>query len=303
MSGKAAGLPWTAAQAKRDRLIGMLCGVMIVMLFSSFTLVSRLGFSSSLQLMDIAALRFSISGVLLAPVLWHYGLSNVPRRDAAALTFSGGFGFALLAFTGFSLAPASHGGVLLHGTLALTTFALVWMTSRIQATRRRVIGLLAILAGIAAMTLDSVAASSGRQLLGDGALLLASVSWSAYGLITRRLGLRPVHSASIVAVLSACCFFPIYSMLPGTGHTLLSATWTELLLQGIFQGILIGVASPFLYSRAIASLGALETALFTAAVPCVTTVSAILLLNEFPSAAAIVGVAVVTVGMAVALKG
>lgn len=193
--------------------------------------------------------------------------------------------------------------VLLHGTLALTTFALAWTFSRTRATRGRTIGLLAILAGIAAMAWDSVAVSSGRQLLGDGALLLASISWSAYGLLTRRIGLKPAHSASLVAVLSMCSFLPVYLVLPGAGHTLLLASPMELLLQGVFQGVLIGAASIFVYSRAVASLGATDTALFTAAVPCVTTVAAIFLLAESPSPAAIVGVAVVTLGMAVAMKG
>lgn len=280
----------------------MLCGVVVVVLFSSFTLVSRLGFSSSLQLADIAALRFSISGVFMAPVLWHYGLSGVRWRHAAALAFCGGLGFALLAFTGFSLAPASHGSVLLHGTLALTTFALSWMTMRTRASRGRAIGLLAILAGIAAMAWDSVATSSGRQLLGDGALLVASMSWSAYGLLARRIGLKPAHSASLVAVLSMCTFLPVYLMLPGAGHTLRLASGSELLLQAVFQGVLIGAVSIFVYSRAVASLGAVDTALFTAAVPGVTTVAAIFLLAEMPSPAAIVGVCIVTIGMVVALK-
>jgi drug/metabolite transporter (DMT)-like permease len=292
----------TGPAARRDRAIGVLCALAVIVLFSSFTLVSRLGFSSSLQLMDIAALRFGIAGVLMLPVLWHYGLSGVRWRDAAALAVCGGLGFALLAFTGFSLAPASHGGVLLHGTLALSTFALVWITSRTKTTRGRAIGLLAILLGIVAMVWDSVSGSSGRQLLGDGALLLASISWSAYGLLARRLGLRPAHSASIVAVLSMGCFMPAYLMLPGAGETILQASWGELLLQAMFQGVLIGAASIFVYSRAVASLGAVETALFTAAVPCLTTIAATFLLGEIPSAAAMVGVAIVTLGMAVAMK-
>lgn len=162
----------TGPAARRDRVIGALCGIAVVLLFSSFTLISRLGLASSLQLMDIAALRFSISGVLMAPVLWHYGLSSVRWRDAAALAYCGGLGFALLAFTGFSLAPAAHGGVLLHGTLALTTFALGWITARTRATAGRAVGLMAISVGVVAMAWDSVAGSSGRQLLGDGALLL-----------------------------------------------------------------------------------------------------------------------------------
>ena len=153
------------------------------------------------------------------------------------------------------------------------------------------------------MAWDSVSHGSRGQLLGDGALLLASISWSAYGLLARRLGLRPAHSASIVAVLSLCCFLPAYLVLPGAGHTILQAGGKELLLQALFQGVLIGAGSIFVYTRAVASLGAVETALFTAAVPCVTTVAAIFLLAEIPSPAAVAGVIMVTAGMAVAMKG
>ena len=286
---------------RQTRLVGMLCGIVVIALFSGFTLVSRLGFVSSLELMDIAALRFGIGGLLLLPVLLHHGLAGVRWRDAAALAFLGGLGFALLAYTGFSLAPAAHGAVLLHGTLALSTSALAWLFCSTTVSGRRALGLGAILLGILAMAWDSLAASTSRQLLGDGALLLASLCWSAYGLFARRLGLAPAHSASIVAVLSMCCFMPIYWMWPH--KAILLATWHELALQGVFQGVLIGAVSIFVYSRAVAALGAVETALFTAAVPCATTLAAVFLLYEIPSVLALCGVVVVTAGMVISVKG
>lgn len=288
---------------KRDRqtrATGIACGIAVIFLFSGFTLFSRLGLASSLKLIDIAALRFAISGLVLLPVLLRHGFSGIKLRDAVALAFLGGLGFALCAYTGFMLAPAAHGAVLLHGTLPLFTFAIVWSTSSASTSGRRLVGLLAIFLGIVAMAWDSVATSSIRQLLGDGALLLASICWSAYGVLARRHGLAPAHSASIVAVLSMCCFSPVYLMLPGKAIFL--ASWQEVLLQGVFQGVLIGAISIFVYSRAVASLGAVDTSLFTAAVPCVTTIAAFFLLEEVPSALAICGVLVVTIGMAISMK-
>jgi drug/metabolite transporter (DMT)-like permease len=284
----------------RTRAIGILCGIAVILLFSGFTLVSRLGFASSLKLMDIAALRFGIGGLIMLPVLLHYGFSQVRWRDAAALAFFGGLGFALFAYAGFSLAPASHGAVLLHGTLPLFTFVIAYLTLSEPATGRRAVGLAAILVGILAMAWDSLAGSTTRQLLGDGSLLLASISWSAYGLLARRVGLAPAHLASIVAVLSMVCFLPVYLVLPGKAIFL--ATWQELALQGVFQGVLIGAVSIFVYSRAVAALGAVETALFTAAVPCVTTIAAVFLLGEVPTLVAIAGVVIVTTGMAISMK-
>lgn len=289
------------AAATRERLVGIVCAILSVTLFSSFTLVSRLGLSSALRPPDVAALRFGIGGTLLLPVLLRYSLRGVAWRNAVALATLGGLGFALLAYAGFSLAPAAHGAVLLHGTLPLFTYAIVSAVARERGARHRTAGILLIAAGIALMAYDSVRIASARQLVGDGFLLLASMSWSAYGVLSRRLRLPPAQGAAIVAVLSMCAFLPFYAVYPG--KALLVIGTRELLLQAIVQGVLIGALSIFVYTRAVAALGAAETALFTAAVPCVTTLAAIPVLSEVPSPVAFAGVGVVTLGMLVAMRG
>jgi drug/metabolite transporter (DMT)-like permease len=279
---------------------GMLCGAISVLLFSSFTLASRLGLSSSLTMSDLMALRFGIGGILLLPVLLRHGLSGVGWRAAGALAASGGLGFALLAYAGFSLAPAAHGAVLLHGTLPLFTFALMRTLSGQRASRRQVIGIVLIGCGIALMARDSLAGASLRQLAGDGLLLLASLSWSSYGILARSLRLPPSLGASIVAALSMCLFLPVYALLPHQSLLLTSARL--LLLQAVIQGVLIGAVSILVYTRAVAILGPATTALFTAAVPCITTLAAIPLLSEIPSFTGWAGVGIVTLGMLVAAR-
>src|SRR5262249_17813252 len=152
-------------------------------------------------LTDLAALRFGIGGTLLLPALLRADLRRVTWRDAAALALFGGLGFAPLAYAGFALAPAAHGAVLLHGTLPLVTGAILRVTSPREGAGPRSAGLLLIALGIVLMAYDSLAASP-RQLLGDGFLLLASLFWSAYGVLSRRLGLPAVSGAAIVAVVS-----------------------------------------------------------------------------------------------------
>ncbi|MBA2674977.1 DMT family transporter [Ramlibacter sp.] len=295
-----------SAAARRDRLMGLLCALVVVALFSGFTLVSRLGFSSALKLPDVAALRFGIGGLLLLPVLLNKRLGAVTWPQAAVLAFFGGLGFALFAYGGFLLAPASHGAVLLHGTLPLFTFVAVRLSPLFLKSPpaggapRFSPGLAMILAGIVAMSWDSWASATPRQLAGDGCLLLASISWSTYGVIVKRLKIAPAHAASIVAVLSMAVYLPVYFFLPG--KALAAAAWHDILIQAVFQGVFLGVVSIFVYTRAVALLGAQETALFTAAVPCITTGLAVVLLGEIPTAAALVGVAIVTAGMVVAMR-
>ncbi len=98
-------------------------------------------------------------------------------------------------------------------------------------------------------------------------------------------------------MLSGAVFLPAYALWPG--KALLHVEIRELLLQAVVQGVLIGAVSIFVYTRAVAALGAGETALFAAAVPCVTTLAAIPLLSERPSVLALAGVGVVTAGMVV----
>ena len=285
----------------RERRIGLSCGLLSVLLFSSFTLASRLGLKSRLNPMDVAALRFGIGALLLLPVLLRADLRGVRWHHAAALAFLGGLGFALLAYTGFSLAPAVHGAVLLHGTLPLFTYALLCATTTRGYPGPRPFGALLIGAGVAFMAYDSLALASGRQILGDLFLLLASLSWSAYGVLSRRLGLPAAVGASVVSVLSACAFLPVYVFWPGKG--LLTVGMRELLLQALTQGVLIGAVSIFVYTRAVAALGPATTTLFAAAVPAITMLAAIPLLSESPSRLALAGVGIVTLGMVVAARG
>jgi drug/metabolite transporter (DMT)-like permease len=286
--------------SRRERVVGLSCGVLSVLLFSSFTLFSRRGLSSALRPPDLAALRFGVGGALLLPVLLRRGARRAAWRDAGALAGLGGLGFALLAYAGFSLAPAAHGAVLLHGTLPLFTHAIVGATVDRRRAPRRTAGLLLIAAGIGLMAYDSVAVASARQVVGDGFLLLASLSWSSYGVLSRRVGLAPATTAATVAVLSSAVFLPAYAAWPG--KALLAAGPREVALQAVVQGALIGAVSILVYTRAVAALGPGTAALFAAAVPCITTLAAIPLLSEHPSGAGLAGVAVVTVGMIAAVR-
>lgn len=283
-----------------ERARGIAYACCAALLFSGFVVVSRLGLSTVLTLPDIAALRFGIGGLVLSPILIRHGLSGLRVRQAVALAVLGGLGFALFAYAGFVLAPAAHGSVLLHGTLSLTTALLIVAFGGNVPGGWRMAGLALIVAGIVAMAWDGFANASPSFLAGDACLLLASLCWSGYGLYVRHLGLSALRAAAVVAVISALMFLPAYALLPG--KMLLEAQWPELLLQGVFQGILIAAISIVVYTRAVALIGASQVSLFIAAVPVVTVLAAFVLLAEVPSLFSLVGVALVTAGMVAALR-
>lgn len=280
---------------------GFLYAAGVVLFFSSFTLVSRAGLSSALGIGDLAALRFGISGVLLAPIILSYGLSGLRLVQAAMLALLGGLGFALCAYAGFSMAPAAHAAVLLHGTLPLTTALILRVTGAGLIFRRQALGLALIVAGVVAILSDTLFESYRPvQLIGDGLLLLASFCWSGYGVLAKRCGVPALQAAAIVAGLSMSAYLPVY--FATSASSLLNTDWNVLIVQGIFQGFAIGVLSLLLYTRTVALLGAARTALATAAVPATTLAGGICFLAEMPAPAVVAGIAVVTIGMLVALS-
>jgi drug/metabolite transporter (DMT)-like permease len=220
--------------------------------------------------------------------------------EAVLRALLGGLGFALLAYTGFSRVPAAHGSAVLHGTLPLTTCAVLRATTRRAVPRARMAGFALIGIGVALIAVNGWMGAPLREVVGDGLLLLASVSWSAYGVMARRMGLPAAQTAAIVAVFSMCWFLPVYAILPGS--TLFRVSVQVVLVQAVVQGVLLGAVAIFVYTRAIAALGPARTAMFTAAVPCVTTLAAMPLLAEFPNGAEWAGIAVLTLGMIVAAR-
>lgn len=284
-----------------ELIIGLLCGVAVVLIFSSFTLVSRLGLKSYMDPMDIAGIRFSIAGILMLPFFIRYRFSNLRFIDAAIMAFLGGLGFALFAYNGFARAPAAHGAVLLHGTIPLFTILFGAMFVAERVSRNQYIGAGLILIGIGAMGFDSLNVVYGGMLVGDASYLAASVCWAGYGLKVRQLGLKSIHATAVVTVLSAVIYLPVWLAF-STPSKLLSAPLDQLLIQIGFQGVVVGTFSIFVYTRAVESLGAVRTALLTTAVPAVTVLAAVPMLGEYPSWVAGAGVIVASIGMAAALR-
>jgi drug/metabolite transporter (DMT)-like permease len=108
-----------------------------------------------------------------------------------------------------------------------------------------------------------------------------------------------LHATAVVGVLSMVLYLPGYAWLAGDG--IVAAPWRDLVVQGIFQGVLSAVVALLLYTRAVAILGAARGAVFAALVPAFSLLVAIPLLRETPTTLQLAGVAIVTVGMVLAL--
>ena len=274
---------------------GLLAIAVVVVMWTTFLLLSRHGAKGVLTPWDIAALRFGVSGVLMAPFLWHNGLGQLSLWQALALTCSAGLGFATFAYSGFSYAPAAHGAILMPGVLPLmTTLIAAWLLREPLGGLR--LGALAIImCGVAVTASSSLGLGTTQVLIGDMLFLCAATCWAFYTVLVRRWQVEPVTAACVVAPSAMILFMPVYWLfLPSR---LDQAGWSEIVIQGAFQGIGAVIVVLLAFTAAVRHLGPQVTTMLTAIVPGLGSVLAVPLLDEPLNSAVIVGLVLVTLGI------
>jgi drug/metabolite transporter (DMT)-like permease len=285
----------------RSAAVGIIAAGGVVTLFVGFVLVSKLGLRSTMAPWDITALRFGVAATVMLPVVLRHGFLGLGFWRVLMLAGSGGLGFALCAYWGFALAPANHGSALIHGTLPLTTATVTAILARAWPTRWQCWSSVAVLLGVAALLRPGLEVADGHQLAGDLLLLAASLCWSSFGLLCSRWRPPPFAAAALVAVVSGLVYLPFY-LRSGVGQ-LHNAALADILQQGFFQGLAIGVGSILMYSTAVATIGPTATALAAALVPALTAAGAVLLLDERMEATEVAGVALITLGVMLGAMG
>lgn len=109
---------FTSKQSKF--LPGVVAILFVMAIYAANFVVTRYSVLNGLTSFDLAALRFSVAGLLMLPYFYRLGLTDLggigwPR--AILLSCLAGSPYMLVFFYGLSFAPASHGAVLNPGTL------------------------------------------------------------------------------------------------------------------------------------------------------------------------------------------
>ncbi len=253
-----------------------------------------------LAVVDLAALRFAISGLVMLPWFLKRGFAGLAWWQVLAIAVTAGPGFAFFAFAGFTFAPASHGGVLLPGILPLwtATLAVLLLGERFGPWRRLALALIA--SGVACLGWTSLGEGGPGQWKGDLFFMCASFSWACYTIMARAWKVAPLDAAAVVMVPGALVYMPIYFLF-FPSH-LAEASWGELVFQGVYHGVIATIVSIIAFTRAVRALGATTTTMITAMVPATVAIAAIPLLGEYPTPLTWVGLAVVTAGMLATLR-
>lgn len=277
-----------------ERRIGFACAFAVLFIWTGFILASRAGARGILTPWDLAALRFGVSFVALLPVALSGVLRGIPLHRIAAMAATAGYGFALCAYAAFSLAPAAHGAVLLPGALPFVTALLAWPWLGERITGRRAVSLAAIAAGIVLLAGQGFFETPGAWR-GDILFFVGTSSWAVFTILVRRWGISALQATTSVAIGCAPLYLPVWWLaLPSN---LGEAAITEIVFQGVYQGLFAVVIALLLFTRAIVALGPTTLSLFTSLVPAMAALAAWPVLDEPLGPGALVGVALVTAGM------
>jgi drug/metabolite transporter (DMT)-like permease len=274
-------------------LVAVLC-VMVV--YALNFVATRYSVLHGLRPIDLAALRYSVSGLVMLPAFLRLGvreLGGIGWRRAIALTVLAGSPYVLVFFLGLSLAPAAHGAVLNPGIVPSVVFIGLVVLGRKTFSVARALTLAVIVVGLVLVTGTSFTLR-GPVLTGDALLFLTGISWGLFTLFARVWEVRPLQAAAIISVLSTV-FVPFYFVFIYRGFA--SVSTLHLVSQAAFQGLGMSLAGLYGITFAVRRLGAQLTSLFSPLIPVMTTLLAIPLLSEVPTPAQWVGVALVAGGM------
>ncbi len=270
------------------------------MMWSGFSLISRLGGKSVLTPYDIFALRLITASAILLPFI-----GSMPHRVWAdkrlwILTFLCSLIYCPIAYTAFKYAPAAHGGILFPGLQPFLISALVWLVVGTRPTRIRAIGLSLIGAGIICAAMPYLTEWSPEYAFGDLLMVISSCSWALYGFFAARWKYSPWVLTRAIAFGSAIVYLPIYWLwLP---KEVGNAPMSMILIQASFQGISATILAMLTYLKSLELLGPERTASFLALVPVVIGVLAVPLLDEPLTTWLGAGIVLVSLGSYVASK-
>ena len=289
----------------RAQWLGILCGLLTAVIWGVQSVVSRHAMLIDLTPADVTILRFvSAAAVLLPWALRHMrpfpvGSLGWPRAWVMALLI--GPLYSLILVGGVHFAPALHSSIISPGLIPVFTALLIFLVTGERAGRMRLIGLGIIVIGIGVFSRDALAMAPSRPnaWVGDLLFVLIAFLWSIFGLLARRWGASSLEITAASCILSVPLLAIVALALP---IHMARVTFAEILLQALYQGVLVGVVALYLYARTVATLGAAKATLCLPLVPIATAAASALLLAETPSPAEIVGMAIVVTGMLIAFR-
>ena len=283
------------AAVKHATAWGVACGAGAALCWALGFVAARQGVTTGLSPLVLALHRYVWPGLALIPVVAANGfgdLGGMGWRRGIAITIFGGLPLALLSYIGYVYVPLGHGAIIQPSCAALGGLILARLVLKEPLPRRRIVGAVAMLAGLAVIGAEALRTMGPQAFLGDMLFVAAGSFFAVFGMLLRLWRISAMPAVAVTSMLS----------LAGLPFLLLdfrnfvAAGWSENLMQAVVQGPFAGAGAVYLFTRAVILLGVGRAALFPALVPPFTLLVGYLTLGEVPSVSQLIGLMIVVVG-------
>lgn len=263
---------------KSGRFLSYLGCLSAILLWSGWIVLSRHGAQTTLSAVDLSFIRFTTALVCSVPLWFFYDWRRIPVYRLLLACWTSGVIYTTFCFAGLATAKAATSGVLINGLLPVFGAMIGYFWNGARISRVTAFCIFSILVA------DMLLIGGDWQKLGNSqgifALLLlggASLSFSYYTVAVKKWNLMLMDIVVWIPIVNFLSILPFWLGMETGIH---SASVRELVIQALFQGVVITLGAGFLIAFTIKSLGPTTTTMFMATVPGVTAVLGFVALAE-----------------------
>ena len=289
---------------KSKNMLWHLLAILIVAVWGTSFVNTKVLFNSGLTPLEIFFLRFAIAYVCIWFISPRKLLARSWRDELIMilLGITGGSVFFLAENYAVGLTYVNNVSFIVCTAPLLTVLLGITFVKSIKATWSLIVGSLIALLGVAVVIFN------GSFVLhlspwGDLLTLLASLCWAVYSLLMKKIS----NSYSAIFITRKIFFYGLVTVLPAFIFDPWTATISMLLTPKVMLNLLfLGVIASFLcfvlWTLVIVKIGAMTSSNYLYLNPISTVVTSAIFLNEPMTAIAYIGSALILIGVAVSNK-
>ncbi|SMC97754.1 EamA-like transporter family protein [Desulfocicer vacuolatum DSM 3385] len=275
-----------------------LAGSLVVLIWSGWITISRYGVHTLLTPADITLLRYATALLVVSPFALKYPWKKFYLYQYLVVGLGVGFPYTMVSFYGLMEIKAAHAGILVNGMLPVFATLAAWFYFKQRISPVRYFAIFLIFGANLIMTGKGF--FTPGHLFGIFLLLSAAVIYTFHMLGVRLWQFSWKDVLVVVPTVNCLFFLPLWFFFPSTGF---KVPLDDILLQAIYQGVVVNVLALSCVAYAIRHLGTITVSLFMSFVPVITALFAWLLLGETLNTREITGILGCTAGLIIYNKG
>ena len=270
---------------QNKKLLGFISAFLVVFIWSFWLIVSRVGVKTHLSIYDLAAIRFGLSSLFIAPFIIYFRTwQTISLKKSFITAFSIGPFYVLLAFGGFYYSPAYHGGVFMNGFLPAITVFIGYLIGK-RLVKLELLGTSLILLGSLIILFDHPYEILKNSWKGDIFFIISAIFLSIFIILVNKWDLRFSQILYSICIINALFYLPVWILfLPkGFDFSDLSLYDRDIIINILFQGFVPNIFGLYLTAFATKSIGTAKASSILAAVPISGAILGFLFLSEIPT--------------------